>query len=230
MSPRQWVVLNDLHPGNVLFNANGDMYFVDWGNCVDLQGKWKPLWDYISGALMADVDLLTTALINISSNPEQNRKREAEIRSTLSKTLQKKKVTPLTRTFVFQLRREGIAGLHRRLRVVLHLMSNTQHLGLVVKSEYLHLSRSIAAIVGTYLNLYKGIPRIVLCVDSIRTFTQLPVSLVLDKVADKQSAQYIQLLHKLPLLTGFKNPSPIYMYNHLDTPSTYLPAPMEMAG
>lgn len=220
----------DLHPGNVLFNANGDMYFVDWGNCVDLQGKWKPLWDYIAGALMADVELLTTALINISSNPEQNLKRKAEIQCTLAKTLQKKKVTPLTRTFLFQLRREGISGLHRRLQVVLHLMSNTQHLGLVVKSEYLHLSRSIAAIVGTYLNLYKGIPKIVLCVDSVRTFTQLPVSLVLDKVADKQSAQYIQLLHKLPLLTGFKNPSPIYLDNHLDTPSSYLPEPMEMAG
>ena len=220
----------DLHPGNILFNASGDMYFVDWGNCVDLQGKWKPLWDYIFGALTADVALLTTALINISSNPEQNRKREAEIKCTLSQTLKKKKVTPLTRTFIFQLRREGIAGLHRRLQVVLHLMSNTQHLGLVVKSEYLHLSRSIAAIVGTYLNLYKGIPRIILYVDSVRTFTQLPVSLVLDKVADKQSAQYIQLLHKLPLLTGFKNPSPIYLDNHLDTPSSYIPEPMEMAG
>ncbi len=220
----------DLHPGNILFNANGDMYFVDWGNCVDLQGKWKPLWDYVFGALTADVELLTTALINISSNPEQNRKRETEIKCTLSQTLKKKKVTPLTRTFIFQLRREGITGLHRRLQVVLHLMSNTQHLGLIVKSEYLHLSRSIAAITGTYLNLYKGIPRIILFVDSIRTFTQLPVSLVLDKIADKQSAQYIQLLHRLPLLTGFKNPSPIYLDNHVDTPSPYLSEPMEMAG
>jgi len=216
----------DLHPGNVLFNANGDMYFVDWGNCVDLQGKWKPLWDYISGALAADVELLTSALINISSNPEQNRKREAEIKCTLSQTLKKKNVSQLTAPFVFQLRREGFTGIHRRLQVVLHLMSNTQHLGLVVKSEYLHLSRSIAAIVGTYLNLYKDIPKIFLCVDSVRTLTQLPVSIVLDKIADKQSAQYIQLLHRLPLLTGFRNPSPIY----LDNPSACLPETMKMAG
>ncbi|MDA3834443.1 MAG: hypothetical protein PF495_13745, partial [Spirochaetales bacterium] len=128
--------------------------------------------------------------------------------------------------FIFQLRREGVTGIQRRLQVVLHLMSNTQHLGLVVKSEYLHLSRSISAIVGTYLNLYKGIPRIFLCVDSIRTFTQLPVSLVLDKIADKQSAQYIQLLHRLPLLAGFRNPSPIY----LDTSTRCLPEPMKMVG
>ena len=103
-------------------------------------------------------------------------------------------------------------------------MSNTQHLGLVVKSEYLHLSRSIAAIAGTYLNLYKGIPKIYLCVDSVRTVGQLPVSLVIDRVADKQSAPYIQMLHRLPLLAGFKNPSPI----HLDD-AAYLPEPMRMA-
>lgn len=215
----------DLHPGNVLFNADGDMYFVDWGNCVDLQGKWKPLWDYISGALSADVALLTTALINISANPEQNRKRESEIRITLAQTLKKKNVVPLTSPFVFQLRREGIDGLHRRIQVVLHLMSNTQHLGLVVKSEYLHLSRSIAAIAGTYVNLYKGIPKIFLCVDSVRTITQLPVSLVLDKVADKQSAAYIRLLHRLPLLAGFKNPAPI---NFENPPA--LPEPLQLAG
>ncbi len=216
----------DLHPGNVLFNANGDMYFVDWGNCVDLQGKWKPLWDYIFGALAADVELLTTALINISSNPEQNRKREAEIRCTLARTLKKKNVVQLTSPFVFQLRREGFSGMHRRLQVVFHLMSNTQHLGLVVKSEYLHLSRSVAAIAGTYLNLYKDLPRLLLCVDSIRTLTQLPVSLVLDKVADKQSAHYIQLLHRLPLLAGFRKPAPIY----LDTAAPRLPEPLKMAG
>lgn len=215
----------DLHPGNVLFNANGDMYFVDWGNCVDLQGKWKPLWDYISGALVADVALLTTALINISANPEQNRKRESEIRATLSQTLKKKNVVPLTSPFVFQLRREGVAGLHRRIQVVLHLLSNTQHLGLVVKSEYLHLSRSIAAIAGTYVNLYKDLPKLFLCVDSMRTLTQLPVSLILDKVADKRSAGYIRMLHRLPLLTGLRNPSPI----HFDERPA-LPEPLKMAG
>jgi len=201
----------DLHPGNILFNADGDMYFVDWGNCVDLEGKWKPLWDYVSGALFADIELLTDALINISSNPELNRKRENEIRCTLAQTLKKKDVTPLTRNFLFQLKREGTAGMHRRLQVVLHLMSNTQHLGLVVKSDYLHLSRSIAAIVGTYLHLYKGIPRFYLFIDSIRTITQLPVSLMLDHIVDRRSSNLIQLVHRFPFLAGFKNPSPLYL-------------------
>ncbi len=204
----------DLHPGNVLFNSNGEMYFVDWGNCVDLEGKWKPLWDYISGAMLADVELLTAALIKISSNPEQNQKRYEEIKSTLERTLNKKNITPLTRNFIFQLKREGLQGIHRRLQVVLQLMSNTQHLGLVVKSEYLHLSRSIGAIIGTYLQLYKDIPKFYLFFDSIKTLTQFPVSLVLDRVADNRSPQYIQLLHRIPLLPNLIKPAPKYLTYH----------------
>jgi ubiquinone biosynthesis protein len=201
----------DLHPGNVLFNSGGEMYFVDWGNCVDLEGKWKPLWDYISGAMLADADILTAALIQISSNPELNKKREIEIKSTLEQTLKKKNITPLTRNFVFQLKREGMAGIYRRLQAVLQLMSNTQHLGLVVKSEYLHLSRSIGAIIGTYLNLYKDISKFYLLFDSLKTLTQFPVSLVLDRVADNRSPQYVQLLHKIPLLPNLIKPAPKYL-------------------
>jgi ubiquinone biosynthesis protein len=201
----------DLHPGNILFNANGDMYFVDWGNCLDLKDKWKPMWDYVLGAVTADVALLATALINLSADPAQSRKREPEIKETLARTLKKKDVAPLKGNFIFQLKREGIAGLRRRVQVVLHLMSNTQHLGLVVKSEYLHLSRSLTAITGTYIQLYKGLPRLLMVIDAVRTLGQFPVSLLLDRIADRQSARYLRLLHRLPLLTGFKNPAPLYI-------------------
>ena len=37
-------------------------------------------------------------------------------------------------------------------------MSNTQHLGLVVRGEYLHLSRSAGAMLGTLGSLYKDMP------------------------------------------------------------------------
>ncbi len=202
----------DLHPGNVLIRPDGEMFFIDWGNCVDLKGKWKPLWDYLFGALSADVELLATALINISSDPEHNRKREAEIRQTLAQTLEKKNIAPLTRNFLIQLRFEGMDGLHRRLQVVLHLMSNTQHLGLVVQSEYLHLCRSIAAIVGTYAQLYKGMPRFQMPVDFIMTLTQFPAALLLDRIADKRSAHYIRILHRLSFLPLFKkSPAPQYI-------------------
>jgi len=203
----------DLHPGNVLINISGEMVFIDWGNCVNLKGKWKPLWDYIAGAVSADVELLTTALINISVNPEYNQKRREEIRGALALTLKKKQVTPLTRKFFFQLHMEGVSGWHRRLQVVLHLMSNTQQLGLVVKSEYLHLSRSIAAAVGTYVQMYKGLSRLYMIADAVKTVTGFPLAIVMNRVAGRRSAVYIQRLYrlKLPVNSRLKEPVPKYL-------------------
>jgi len=210
----------DLHPGNVLINTQGEMFFIDWGNCVDLQGKWKPLWDYAAGALFADVDLLATALINISSDPERNQRRKSEIKCILSQTLQKKNVNPLTpRNFLFQLYAEGADGLHRRLQVVLHLMSNTQHLGLVVKNEYLHLSRSMAALAGTYLHLYSGLPRMILVFDLVKTVAKFPPALMVDRMVDKRTANYLRLFQKLNALPMFRKAAP----RHLIDGSTYLP-------
>ena len=210
----------DLHPGNVLLNSHGEMFFIDWGNCVNLQGKWKPLWDYVSGALLADVDLLATALINISSNPERNERRKSEIKATLAQTLHKKNVNPLTsRNFVFQLHADGAEGIHRRIQVVLHLMSNTQHLGLVVKNEYLHLSRSMAALAGTYLHLYRGLPRMLLLFDFLKTVAKFPAALIIDRMVDKRTANYLRLFQRVTFLPGFRKVSP----RHLIDGTTYLP-------
>src|SRR6056297_1286580 len=210
----------DFHPGNVLINTHGEMFFIDWGNCVDLQGKWKPLWDYVCGALFADVDLLATALINISSNPARNQRRKSEIKATLAQTLQKKNVKPLTsRNFLFQLHAEGTEGLHTRIQVVLHLMSNTQHLGLVVKNEYLHLSRSVAALVGTYLHLYRDLSRMLVLFDFIRTVAKFPAALMVDRMVDKRTASYLRLFQKLSFLPVFKKAVP----RNLIDGSAYLP-------
>jgi len=53
-------------------------------------------------------------------------------------------------------RRGGLAGLHARGQTVLHLMSNTQQVGLVLKRDYLHLSRSLFALAGSIGSLYEG--------------------------------------------------------------------------
>ena len=198
----------DLHPGNVLVDESGELFFIDWSNCVNLKGKWKPLWDYVAGAICADAELLTAALIVMSADPERNRKRETEIRATLAQTLKRKNVTPLTRAFFFQIRREGVDGLHRRLQVVFQLMSNTQHLGLVVKGEYLHLSRSIAAITGTYLQLYRGLPRFYMAYDFISTLARLPMTLVLERYSGDHSAKYMKFIRKLPVLPVMRKTAP----------------------
>jgi ubiquinone biosynthesis protein len=150
----------DLHPGNIMVGSDGGLYLIDWGNTVPVAGKWNAVWDYLTGACLADVDLLTEALIKISTSPELSQERRAEVRDTLAETLSKRGVSPLNRSSLLrELRHGGLGGLHRRGQAVLHLMSNTQHLGLVVRSDYLHLSRALMAAAGSFSSMYEQAPR-----------------------------------------------------------------------
>lgn len=168
----------DLHPGNLMIGADGSLNLIDWGNVVDLHGKWGPVWDYLAGAILADTDLLTDALIRISTHPDENRARRDEIRAALDDTLRKKGVTVLTRrSFVRELRAGGLAGLHRRGQAVLQLMANTQQTGMVLKRDYLHLSRAVMALAGSYGTLYEGDRSGLLFRDLGRVALRLPLML-----------------------------------------------------
>jgi ubiquinone biosynthesis protein len=149
----------DLHPGNVMVDRAGRLHLIDWGNTVQLAGKVKPVLDYLKGALVADADLLTDALIAISTEPEAAQARRGEIREALARTLQKKQIRPLSYTFAWTLYREGPDGWLKRANTLLQLASNTQQLGLVLRGEYLHLSRSLTAMIATLGGLYEGVPR-----------------------------------------------------------------------
>ena len=127
----------DLHPGNIMIGSDNALYLIDWGNTVPLDGKWDAVWDYVSGACLADVDLLTDALIRMSTSPQANAARRAEIRALLAETLAKRDIRPLkARNLLQELHRGGVEGLRQRGQAILHLISNTQHLGLVVKGDY----------------------------------------------------------------------------------------------
>ena len=149
----------DLHPGNVMVDRAGRLHLIDWGNTVPLAGKVRPVVEYLKGALVADADLLTDALIAISTDPAAAQARRAEIRDTLARTLDKKQITPLTLGFAWTLYREGPEGWLKRANTLMQLASNTQQLGLVLRGEYLHLSRSLTAMVATLGGLYEGVPR-----------------------------------------------------------------------
>ncbi|MDR3418524.1 MAG: AarF/ABC1/UbiB kinase family protein [Nevskia sp.] len=167
----------DLHPGNLMVGADGRLNLIDWGNVVDLNGKWGPVWDYLAGAILADTDLLADALIRLSTQPEANLERRDEIVAALEETLRKKGVTRLTGSgFIGELRRGGVAGLHARGQSVLHLMSNTQQVGLVLKRDYLHLSRAVFALVGSIGTLYEGEPGRRLALDLAVVALRLPVT------------------------------------------------------
>jgi ubiquinone biosynthesis protein len=85
--------------------------------------------------------------------------RRGEIREALARTLQKKQIRPLSYTFAWTLYREGPDGWLKRANTLLQLASNTQQLGLVLRGEYLHLSRSLTAMIATLGGLYEGVPR-----------------------------------------------------------------------
>ncbi len=175
----------DLHPGNIMVTPEGHLYLIDWGNTVAMQGKWALVWDYVVGALTADIDLLADALINMSTHPEENIKRRVHIRQALAETLLKKQVEPLGSKPWLILYREGKSGWHKRLQAVMHLLSNTYQLGIIVQSDYLHLSRSLTAMAGTYLNLYDGLPRTQLFMDLGAGIALFPYHLTKDRIQNR---------------------------------------------
>ncbi|OZG72151.1 protein kinase [Hahella sp. CCB-MM4] len=175
----------DLHPGNIMVTPEGRLYLIDWGNTVAMEGKWSLVWDYIVGALTADIDKLTEALIDMSTHPEDNRQRREAIREALAETLAKKQVQPLGSKPWKVLLKEGRPGIHRRLQAVMHLLSNTYQMGIIVQSDYLHLSRSLTAMAGTYLNLYEGLPRTQLMTDLGTGVVLFPYHLTKDRIQNR---------------------------------------------
>lgn len=147
----------DLHPGNVMVDLEGRLFLIDWGNSVDMKGKWATLRRYIISVLSGDVDTLAQTLIEMSTDQLGNTARYEEIKRALTETLEKKQVLPLGRDFAVQLYKEGAEGFRFRLQTAVQLMTNTYSLDMTIKSDYLHLSRSLFAMVGSYNNLYKDI-------------------------------------------------------------------------
>ena len=185
-------VHGDLHPGNVMVDREGRLHLIDWGNTVQLAGKLAPVLNYLKGALVADADLLTDALIAISTEPEAAQARRAEIREALARTLDKKQIKPLSYDFAWTLYREGAEGWLKRANTLMQLASNTQQLGLVLRGEYLHLSRSLAAMIATLGGLYEGVPRYRALADIVITVNTFPARMLQDflrgKKADFQQA------------------------------------------
>lgn len=145
----------DLHPGNIMLDADARLYLIDWGNVVPLAGKWAAMREYLVGAVLADGEQLADALIEISTRPEENRARRAEVVAAMEEILTSKGVSRVsTFTLYRELRDEGYTALLRRLHAILQIVSGTQAAGLVVRRDYLHLSRAIAAIVGSFGTLY----------------------------------------------------------------------------
>jgi len=172
----------DLHPGNIMVDSRGELYLIDWGNAVDLTGMWGTIGQYLMGVLLADTDILAEALIDISTDPAGNRERHHEIKATLDETLKRKGVTPLRGIRMpLKLLREGGPGLHRRLQTALHLLTNTQQLGVVPRGAYMHLLRSALAAAGSFGSLYEGTSRLTMATDMLTFAGRFPLRMLQDQ-------------------------------------------------
>ena len=200
-------VHGDLHPGNVMVDKEGRLHLIDWGNTIQLAGKMGPVVRYLRGALVADPDALTDSLIAISTNPDTAQVRRAEIREALVRTLGKKALTPLSYSFPWTLYLEGPEGWLKRANSLGQLMSNTQQLGLVVRNDYLHLSRSFIAMIATLGNLYAGVPRYRSLLDIFITVNTFPARLLQDFLRSKQS-EILRLTLVLGRRAMFLAPAP----------------------
>ncbi|MCH8499548.1 MAG: phosphotransferase [Marinobacter sp.] len=167
----------DLHPGNIMVSPDAELYLIDWGNAVNMHGKWSFVRDYLISVLIADTGRLADMLIEMSTHPDHNRGRRDEIVLRLQETLQRREVSPLTDDIMLTLWREGMPGLHRRLQTSMQLLSNTYQLGIVIQSDYLHLSRSFVAMAGAYMNIYDGLPRSIMIRDTLKSLLLFPVNL-----------------------------------------------------
>ncbi|MDX1589034.1 MAG: AarF/UbiB family protein [Oleiphilaceae bacterium] len=172
----------DLHPGNVMVNPDGKLYLIDWGNVVDMRGKWLMVRDYLLAVLMGDTRKLADCLIAMSTDAPGNRARRDQIVAALDDTLQKRHITPIRQMSLRAILREGRPGLQRRLQTAAHLVSNTYQLKLVLQGDYLHLSRSLMAMGGTYGNLYRGLSPLVMVRDLSLDLTLFPLNLARERL------------------------------------------------
>lgn len=199
----------DLHPGNIMVGQRGELYLIDWGNTVDLTGMWGVVGRYLSGVLRADTDVLTDALIEISTDPQASHERRDEIKTALDTTLRRKGVTSLRGVRApIRLLGEGGPGLHKRLQTALHLLSNAQQLGVVPKGEYMHLLRSALAAAGSFGSIYEDTRGFTMATDVLTFFGRFPLRVLQDQALLGWRNTRAKAWQAVPLARAGRQPGP----------------------
>jgi len=164
----------DLHPGNILVANQEDLYLIDWGNTVDISTIWRPALKYLQAVLAGDAGAITEAVIALGSDPDALRASQGELQGHIEQILADAAVQPLGYDFLLTLYREGQDGLLARLELAINLGAALSRQGIVVRSDYLHLTRSLTAMVGSYLSIYRGLSRVALAQDIAQVLLQFP--------------------------------------------------------
>ncbi len=164
----------DLHPGNILVANRDRLYLIDWGNTVDISTIWKPALNYLQAVLAGDGDAIIEALVELGTDRAKMDASRAELAKHVSQLLADADVEPLGYDFLLTLYNEGQEGLVKRLELAINLATALSRQGIVVRSDYMHLTRSLTAMVGSYLGIYRGLSRVVLVQDIVQVLVRFP--------------------------------------------------------
>jgi ubiquinone biosynthesis protein len=164
----------DLHPGNLLIDQRQRLYFIDWGNSIDLGEIWRPALRYLQAVFAADGAAIAAAMIDLGTQPEQLRGHYKQILTLVNEALADSDMEPLGMDFPLVLRQQGPEGLKRRLDLAISLVTIMSRQGIVINDAYLHLGRSITALVGSYLGIYSGLSRWAMARDALWVLYRFP--------------------------------------------------------
>ena len=164
----------DLHPGNILVANTDELYLIDWGNTVDISAIWKPALAYLQAVLAGDADGIIDAIVELGTDRKQMEACRKELGMQVSRILSEAAVEPLGYDFLLTLYREGQEGLTSRLELAINLATALSRQGIVVRGDYMHLTRSLTAMVGSYLSIYRGLSRVALAQDIVQVLLQFP--------------------------------------------------------
>ena len=150
------------------------LYFIDWGNTVDISQVWRPALKYLQAVMTGDAEAIADALVELGSEPEAIAAARNELIKLVEQTLAETEVAPLGYDFALTLYREGQEGLVRRAELAINLATAISRQGIVIRADYMHLTRSFTAMIGSYMGIYRGLPRVALAQDILQVMLQFP--------------------------------------------------------
>ncbi len=113
-------------------------------------------------------------MIRLGNEPDALAGRRADILRLVEQALAESAIAPLGFDFALSLYREGTDGLVRRLELAVSLATVMGRQGIVINTEYMHLSRSITAMLGSYMGIYRGVSRLAMAQDAARVMLRFP--------------------------------------------------------
>ena len=189
----------DLHPGNVLVDDSNTLYLIDWGNSIQMAGKWGYVFSYLTAALCGDIEELADTLIAMSTDAEKHSEQRDKIVEALGDTLSKKSIQTIEPWEIWKFYQEGGEGLQARTSAAIQLLSNTYQLGMTIQSDYLHLSRSVSALIASYANLYSKEKRITVAKEFATGLVRVPFQYGLLNLAQDASQLFFKQLRSAPI-------------------------------